>query len=162
VSLVIGIFVCGTLVLFLSNNAFSPLEQNAVTLGLVVIWFAGASVLTWAKKNDDGDDSDSYWPRKRYLAIGFLPWVLSAVISANAILDSSEALPHRAVVVDRSRGRYSSSLKVQSWRSSHGTESISVNRACYEASTVGAQIIVTEKNGALGIHWITAVSGCSR
>jgi hypothetical protein len=162
VNALIGIFACGTLALFLANDAFRPVERSAVILILSVIWFAGASILAWAKKNDDGDDADSYWPRKRYLAVSFLPWLMCAVISANAILDSSAAMPHRTLVVARSKGRYGSSITVRSWRAGHLTESISVSGLCYETNSVDTPVTVTEKNGALGMHWINEVSGCSR
>ncbi len=128
--ILVGIFVTGSMALFLANRAFTPVSEDAVLLSMIPLWFIGAGVLQWATKRDDGNDTDSYYPQKRYFALVCLPWLFSAVLCSNAMADSSPPAVHKTIVRSGSKGRYGSDLKVESWRPSHGAETMLVDGSC--------------------------------
>src|SRR3984957_15601621 len=162
VNVLICIFAVGSLALWLADYSFPPVEQTKLLLGMIAVWFVGAAILSWAKKNDDGDDTDSFFPKKLYLAIAFVPWLVCAVVVANAVVDSSTASAHTTSVTKRSTGRYGSSVNVASWGSEGNTGRVPVSDSCYNLLTPGKNITVVEKDGPLGIHWIAGIAECSR
>jgi hypothetical protein len=52
VKVIIGIFVVGCLGLWLADDSYPPIHQTTFVLGMVVVWFVGASILGWPEKND--------------------------------------------------------------------------------------------------------------
>lgn len=161
-TVLITIFVAGSLAFWFADYAFPPVEQTRLLVGVVVVWFVGGAILSWGKKNDDGDDADSYYPKKQYIAIALVPWLTCAAVLANALVDSSGASAHATTVVSRSRGRYGSSVSVISWRPGSQTIRIPVNGGCYNQLPPGKMITVMEKDGAFGIHWVSSIAECSQ
>ena len=159
----IGIFAVGCLGLWLADYSYPPVQQTRFVLGMVFVWFVGASILGWAEKNDDDDTSDSYYPKKQYLVIAFVPWLACAVVVANALMDSSSTgSAHTTAVTTRSTGRSGSSVSVASWNAEGKTIRIPVNDGCYNRLPPGKSITVIEKDGAFGMHWIAGIAECSR
>jgi hypothetical protein len=160
VTVLIGIFVVGSLGLWIADHSFPPVEQTILLVGMFVLWLVGGSILAWGKKNDDGNP-DSDCPKKLYLIVTLIPWLACAVVVANAALDSSTASVHTTMVASRSPGRYGSTVDVVSWSSRGITKRIPVNDACYNLLTPGTNVVVNEKRGALGIRWVASIAGCS-
>ena len=160
--MLIGIFAVGCLGLWLADYSYPPVEQTRFFLGMIVLWFVGASILGWATQNDDDDNSNSHIPRKGYLVIAFIPWVACAAAVANAVMDSSAAVSHSTKVESRYKGRNLTEVKVVSWGADGKTRRIPVNDGCYAVLTPGSNMTVLEKDGALGMHWIAGIAECSR
>lgn len=153
----IFVFASGMLTVFLVGRAFPPLIYDTLLWGWAAIWFMGASVLGWAMNNDDGDDTDSYYPKRPYIAIAFLPWALAAVLYANAALDSSAPIEHPAVALSRSQGRWGTDIRVSSMWQNHGAFTIPIEAQQYDSLPPGTAVEVMVRRGALSISWIAAV-----
>lgn len=159
-NILIAIFAVGSVALFESIQTFPPIWYDELTWTLLVVWLAGSMILAAAKKYDDNEESDSYLPRKRYIAIALVPWLISAGIYANAVFDRSSPVAYRTTVISRSKGRYGSDVRVSPFLQSHGARVIPVRFSCFDALMPGTEVYVQIKRGAIQVPWIAGVSSC--
>ena len=162
VTLLMGIFIAGCLATWLATDSFPPVQETSFVVGMIVFSFVGATILNGAKKNDDGEDTDSSLPKKSYLLVAFSPWLAFLAIVTNAVADSSAASSHATTVMTRSTGHYRSNVNLASWESAGETNAIPVKKSCYDRLTPGRKVTVIERDGALGIQWIVGIAECSR
>jgi hypothetical protein len=155
--ILIFVFAIGGLIVFIVSGAFPPIGYDALVFGSAAVWLIGTAVLGWAAKNDDGDDTDSYYPKKRYMAIAFLPWAVGALLYVNGALDSSAAIEYPAVVLSHSKGRYGTDIRVSPLWPNHGAVTIPIEAYRYDSMQPGTPVQVLVRRGALSISWISEV-----
>src|SRR5260370_16480116 len=89
-----GVFVAGGLALWVARDSYRPLEQTLAFAVLGLTLLAGASALAWGAKYNDADESDSYVPKFRYLAVALLPSLFFLALFLNAFLVRSSPSHH--------------------------------------------------------------------
>jgi len=150
-----GAFVAGGLALLVARDSYRLLDQTLALKLLGLTLLAGASVLALGAKHSDADDSDSYFPKFRYLIVALLPWLFFLTLSLNAFLDRSSPMQYPVTVVSKSEGMLGRSITVTSWRPGRSAESIPVDAHVYPSLPASGPIIVSVKHGLLGIPWVS-------
>jgi hypothetical protein len=153
--LLFGVFVTGGLAFWVAIDSYRPLDQTLAFALLGVTLLVGASVLAWAAKYDNADDSDSYLPKSRYVIVAALPWLLALALFLNAFLDRSAPTQHPTTVVSKRERAFGQSVTVTSWRPGRGVESIPVDARLYPKLPQSGPIIVSVKPGLLAIPWVS-------
>ncbi len=150
-----GAFLAGGLAFWVARDSYRPLDQALAFALLVLTLLAGGSVLAWGIRYDDGNDSDSYSPKLRYVVVTFLPWLFALGLFLNAFLDRSAATQHPAAIVSKREGTFGRSITVSSWRPGRSAESIPVDARIYLKLPPSGPILVSVKPGLLGIPWVS-------
>ena len=153
--ILIGVFVAGALALWAARDSYRPLDQPLAFEVLGLMLLAGASALAWGTKHSKADDSDSYFPKSRYLMTALVPWLFFLTLSLNTFLDRSSPTQYPATVLSKGEGMFGRSITVTSWRPGRSAESIPVDAHVYPSLPASGPIIVSVKPGLLGIPWVS-------
>ncbi len=153
--ILLGVFVAGGLAFWVARDSFRPLDQTLVFAVLGLTLLVGGSVLAWAAKYDNADDSDSYLPKFRYLVVALVPWLLALALFLNAFLDRSSPTQHPAAVVSKREGIFQRSVTVTSWRPGRSAEFIPVDARVYSKLPPSGPVMVSVKPGLLSIPWVS-------
>jgi hypothetical protein len=153
--LFLGVFVMGGVAFWFAINSYRPLDQRLAYALLGVILLVGVAVLGWAAKYDHADDSDSYAPKPRYIAVSSVLWLFALAVFLNALLDRSAPTQHPTTVVSKREGTFGQSVTVTSWRPGRSVESIPVDSRIYPKLPENGSIVVSVKPGLLGIPWVS-------
>jgi hypothetical protein len=102
-----------------------------------------------------------------YLVISLYPWVLSALLLANGLFDHSAETTHHTVAISSSGATPIYILHVQSWRPGRASETLYLHRTYFGTTypadrrylLEGDPVTVGVKPGALGIPWVSSLSG---
>ncbi|HXJ16280.1 MAG TPA: hypothetical protein VNM68_03685 [Candidatus Polarisedimenticolia bacterium] len=153
--LLFGVLLTGGLASWFAINSYRPLDQTLAYALLGVTLLAGVAVLGWAAKYDNADDSDSYAPKPRYIAVSSVLWLFALAVFLNALLDRSAPAQHPTTVVSKREGTFGQSVTVNSWRQGRRVESIPVDSRIYPKLPESGSIVVSVKPGLLGIPWVS-------
>jgi len=152
-----GVFVAGGLALWVARDSYRLLDQRLAFKVIGLTLLAGASVLAWRTRRSNANDSDSYFPKFRYLIVALLPWLFVLTLSLNTFLDHSSPTQHPATVVSKSETILGRRITVTSWRPGRNAESILVDAHVYPSLPANGPIIVSVKPGLLGIPWVNGL-----
>jgi hypothetical protein len=153
--LLFGVLVTGGLAFWLAIDSYRPLDRTLAFVLLGVTLLVGATVLAWAAKYDNADDSDSYAPKPQYILVSSLLWLFALALFLNAFLDRSAPTQHPTTVVSKRERAFGQSVTVSSWRQGRSVESIPVDARLYTKLPETGSIIVSVKPGLLGIPWVS-------
>lgn len=117
----------------------------------------GGAILFWIRR----DDTRKFHALAPLAILGFA-WSWGTLVEADALLDSSTAIQHPAIVVARwERGGRIPTDWVRLISPSLGVYVVEVNASQYEDAKVGAHLCIDVARGALGWRWY-ALAACER
>jgi hypothetical protein len=153
-------FVLGALAFVAIAARYPPLELDGVLIFVGVLFFVTLGLAIWVERRAlrHGDVEKL---KRVYYGLVPLPWILSALLLGNGVMDRGPWQVEQARVV----GKFSMSgalpsrrLVVTSWRPGHRVERISVDRRDFDLFDRGDVVSVTLGTGLVGIPWIVRVS----
>jgi hypothetical protein len=153
-------FVLGALAFVAVAARYPPLELDGVLIFVGVLFFVTLGLAIWVERRAlrHGDVEKL---KRVYYGLVPLPWILSALLLGNGVMDRGPWQVEQARVV----GKFSMSgalpsrrLVVTSWRPGHRVERISVDRRDFDLFDRGDVVSVTLGTGLVGIPWIVRVS----
>jgi hypothetical protein len=153
-------FVLGALAFVAVAARYPPLELDGVLIFVGVLFFVTLGLAIWVERRAlrHGDVEKL---KRVYYGLVPLPWILSALLLGNGVMDRGPWQVEQARVV----GKFSMSgalpsrrLVVTSWRPGHRVERISVDRRDFDLFDRGDVVNVTLGTGLVGIPWIVRVS----
>jgi hypothetical protein len=152
--------LAGVIVLVAVMTAYQPLDEA------LVYWIGGAPCVITAvlinvawRREQDGRDVRSFFPRTVWLAVGCL--LLPMALLANGALDRSPVESHRQIVtraiLEHRKGSTSYYLELTSWRGNGTHEKVMVSQRWYLGAKPGDAMTVETHRGAFGIPLFLSV-----
>jgi len=155
-----AIFLLGALAFVVASNRYPPLELDGILIFIGVLFFVTLGIAMWLERRALHHAEVEALKRVYYGLIP-IPWLLSALLLANAAADTARPKVIDTHVVGKfaMRGPVATRrLVVTSWRGGHRVERLPVDGGDFDRFSTGDAIEVKVGEGLVGIPWISGVS----
>jgi hypothetical protein len=155
-----AIFVLGALAFVAASVRYPPVEVDGVLIFIGALFFPTLGLAIWVERRALRH-AEVEALKRIYYGLVPIPWLLSALLLVNGLLDRGvPQIQHERVV-----GKFSMAgalpirrVVVTSWREDHQFESILIDRNDFDFLHLGDPINIKVQEGLVGIPWIAGVS----